>query len=714
MATITYDWFSVIGSFFLNNSFTAGNQHNPAIASDAARTRYFAAWDQANNLSMGARIISGNETPVTNEFSPHQAGLGIASFDPSVAGLANGSFVVTYTDFRLGPSDIRAALFGNDGVPILADIPVDISGSRSSDSDVAALADGGFVVTWTDDFGGGDLDLRARTFNADGTPREPGFSVDLDSTIATSASSVAGLAGGGFVVAWQQQPVAGGNQQVLLQRYGATGTIGGHVLLQGSSSLNNDIQVVALLDGGFAAAYTSNGSGDTGIIMQIFNVDGSQREVVSVNDGTPGVQNNPTVTLLSNGYIVVGWSSGTSFSMQAFTPDGDPAGASFLNPDGAIEVELAGLSGGLVASARESPFSDGSGNSIQGYLHELFRTTTGDDSGETLTGDSLLDVINAGGGNDIVSGGGGNDGLDGGSGNDTVVFDFRLVDATVTRGSDFLGDFLVIASGSTNAVVRRFETYVFTDGTIDTNDGSPLVDDLFYYSQNHDVWNAHIDADAHYNATGWREGRDPSAFFDTSIYLAAYPDVAAAGINPLSHFDTVGWKEARVPSLAFDPRQYLAANPDVAAANIDPLWHFLAAGASEGRLPFDAAKLITSRGFDYVYYLATNPDVKAAGVDALWHFQTVGWTEGRNPNARFDTAGYLATYTDVAAAHINPLDHYDVAGWHEGRDPSVNFDTTSYLAANPDVAAANVNPLMHFLYVGQDEGRSPFADGVWG
>jgi hypothetical protein len=297
-----------------------------------------------------------------------------------------------------------------------------------------------------------------------------------------------------------------------------------------------------------------------------------------------------------------------------------------------------------------------------------------------------------------------------GVGNDSITFDFRLVDATITYGANSV----LIESGSTLTVVSGFDRFVFTDGTVDNNDGSPLVDDLFYYSQNHDVWNAHVDADAHYNAHGWREGRDPNAFFDTSIYLSAYPDVAAAGTNPLSHFDTIGWKEARVPSLAFDPRQYLAANPDVAAANIDPLWHFLAFGASEGREPFDAAKLIATNGFDYVYYLATNPDVKAAGVDPLQHFQTTGWTEGRNPNALFDTAGYLATYTDVAAAHINPLDHYNVAGWREGRDPSVNFDTTSYLSAYGDVAAANVNPLMHFLYTGQDEGRSAFADGAWG
>jgi hypothetical protein len=711
MATITYQWFSVSGSVQLNNLNTSGNQNNPAIASDAARTRYLAAWDQPAHNFVNGRIVSNNGAPFVDEFIVNLTNLN-EQFDPSIAGLANGNFVVTYTDFSSDPDgDIRAALYNSSQIALMPAIDVHTVATKDSDSDVAALADGGFVVSWTIDLGGGNLDVLAHVFNADGTSRFGSFTVDPFTAIATSATSVAGLAGGGFVVAWQQQPVAGGNQEVWFQRYDANGgALGGHQLIQGFGSLNNDVQLVALQDGGFVAAFTSNATGDVGVTMRLFNADGSDRNVVFVNNGTPGVQNNPTVSLLSNGYIVVGWSSGQNFSMQAFTPGGDPAGDAFLNPDGAIEAELAGLSGGLVASARESPFSDGSGNSMQGYLHELFRTTTGDDSDETLTGDSLLDVINAGGGNDIVAGGGGNDGLDGGSGNDTVVFDFRLVDATITRA----GDFLQIVSGSTNAVVKRFESYVFTDGTVNNNDGSPLVDDLFYYSQNHDVWNAHIDADAHYNAAGWREGRDPSAFFDTSIYLAAYPDVAAAGANPLSHFDAIGWKEARVPSLDFDPRQYLAANPDVAAAGFDPLWHFLTFGANEGRQAFDAAKLITSRGFDYVYYLATNPDVAAAGVDALWHFQTVGWMEGRNPNALFDTAGYLATYADVAAAHINPLDHYAVAGWREGRDPSVSFDTTSYLSAYGDVAAANVNPLMHFLHVGQDEGRSAFADGVWG
>ena len=50
---------------------------------------------------------------------------------------------------------------------------------------------------------------------------------------------------------------------------------------------------------------------------------------------------------------------------------------------------------------------------------------------------------------------------------------------------------------------------------------------------------------AHYEAVGWKEGRDPSAGFDTLGYLAANPDVAAAGINPLDHFLQFGIYEGR-------------------------------------------------------------------------------------------------------------------------------------------------------------------------
>ena len=303
---------------------------------------------------------------------------------------------------------------------------------------------------------------------------------------------------------------------------------------------------------------------------------------------------------------------------------------------------------------------------------------------------------------------GGNQQFDAGIGFDTITFGFRLVDATVTHA----GNGVTITGPSSQTVLTGFERFVFTDGTVDNNDGSPLVDDLFYYAKYHDVWNAHADADAHYNSFGWQEGRDPNAFFSHGVYLSANSDVR--GVNPLAHFNSIGWQEGRLLSLNFDPAQYLAANPDVAAAHVDPLLHYLLFGYQEGRLPLAPTEFLSAGGFDYVYYLSHNPDVAAAGADALQHFEVFGWHEGRNPNALFDVNGYRANYPDVGAANVNPLDHYNLFGWHEGRDPSVNFDTTSYLAAYPDVAAAGVNPLQHYLQFGVHEGRSAFADGVWG
>ncbi|TMJ01411.1 MAG: hypothetical protein E6G97_16135 [Alphaproteobacteria bacterium] len=310
-------------------------------------------------------------------------------------------------------------------------------------------------------------------------------------------------------------------------------------------------------------------------------------------------------------------------------------------------------------------------------------------------------------GNDSYTATPGHEIIDAGAGVDTITFGFRLVDATVT----YSGNHVIIDGPGSHTVLSGFEVFNFTDGTVHNDDGSPLIDDLFYYSQYHDVWNAHVDADTHYNTLGWHELRDPNAFFDTNLYLSANPDVRASGANPLTQYDTVGWTQHRIPSLTFNGDYYLAANPDVAAAHVDPLLHFLANGAGEGRQPIAPTEWLMPNGFDFVYYMQHNPDVAAAKVDPYVHFETTGWKEGRNPNALFDTNGYLAAYSDIAAAHINPLDHFHTSGWLEGRDPSGGFDTNSYLAAYPDVAAAHIDPLVHYLANGIHEGRLTFADG---
>jgi hypothetical protein len=162
----------------------------------------------------------------------------------------------------------------------------------------------------------------------------------------------------------------------------------------------------------------------------------------------------------------------------------------------------------------------------------------------------------------------------------TFAFAFDASQVRIEQGRSF-----VIDPNGLSHDVTGIDQITFTDGTIVEKDGSPLVDDLFYYGSNKDVWRDGMDADTHYARFGWQEGRDPNAVFDTHAYLDAYQDVAAANMDPLAHYHTFGWKEGRDPSASFHTNAYEAANPDVRAEQIDPMLHYLQFGAVEGRSP---------------------------------------------------------------------------------------------------------------------------------
>jgi hypothetical protein len=215
-------------------------------------------------------------------------------------------------------------------------------------------------------------------------------------------------------------------------------------------------------------------------------------------------------------------------------------------------------------------------------LMVIDRTVNGTSGNDTFNGTAEAESYNGLGGNDTITGGPGNDLLNGGGGDDTTVFNFKLTDAKIS----FANNGIVLTGPDGRDVLLNFEHYKFTDGTVDTNDGNPLVDDLFYYITNPDVWAAHMDADAHFAQFGWKEGRNPNAFFDTKAYLNAYADVKAAGVNPLAHYAQSGAAEGRDPGIGFDTDKYLAANHDVAVAHGNPLEHYLAFGLNEGRFTY--------------------------------------------------------------------------------------------------------------------------------
>jgi hypothetical protein len=697
MSTTSYLWATSSPLALMNNVTAANHQVDPAIAANLDGTAFLGAWGTWPGVNpIGFRYMDASGAPITSEVNTY-----LNSEDASIAPLQGGGFIVTCTNHAVDPNgDIRAAIVSAQGIGKVF-FPIDATANVDRESDVALLSDGGFVVTWTRDFGAGDNDIVGQVFNANGSMRGGHFTGDSNNSLSTTHSAVAGLAGGGFVTVWEQSQVGSANTQAVFERYDAWGNaLGNHVVFDSLGNTNKDIQVAALADGGFVVAYADSGWGNgTDITARVFNADGTARtDFLHVNDAsngglTAGDQYLPSLTIMSNGGFAVGWRDDSAHEyVQAYDTNGNALGTNNNLEAHINEGEIAGLSGGRLAMVANSYLSDGSGGSIRSETFELARIVTGDDTNEVIqsVSDGLHEVI------------------DGKGGDDTVVFSKDLASYQLTD----LGSKIVVSGADGLHTLSNVEHLQFSDGTIDVNDGNPLFDTVYYMSHNLDVFHAHANALAHFNASGWHEGRDPNAFFSVNGYLATNPDVKALGMNPLDHYDQIGWHQGRDPGANFDTTLYLTHNPDVAAAGIDPLQHYLQSGMAEGRQTYQAIGTAVN-GFDAEYYLLHNADVAAANVDPYQHYLTAGWHEGRNPNAWFDTNGYLAHYQDVAAANINPLQHYEQTGWAEGRDPSAGFDTLGYLAANPDVAAAHVNPLDHFINTGIYEGRVAISDGVF-
>ena len=749
------------GAEFQANATTAGYQADAAIAV-LPDGRFVLSWtDQSASggdqslLAVRAQIFHPDGTPAGNEFL-----VNTTTFDtqatPTIAGLPDGRLVAAWTDVSQTGSDtdhgaVRAQIFNGDGTKAGSEFLVNTTAvSDQYAPTITALRDGHFVVAWTDTSATGadtsDQAVRAQVFDRDGTKVGDELVVNATTPSFQFDPTIAPLADGRFTVAWADASQAPGDESGLAIRaqifdtrtaavhikgtagdddyigtgfddtmrggpgndrldggggddtaifaqsrdqYSVQATEGGKFTVSGPDGVDTLSNFEHLrfadvtLDAGnlHAPQITSDGGGDSATLA--VSEHGTAVTTVSATDADPG-------TTLR--YAVTGGADASAFVIDpatgalAFAAAPDFANPTDADHDNSYVVQVR-ASDGVLTDTQTITVNVADVSEAPGFV--WLKGTRGDDTFTALPGNERIDAR---------------------GGNDTVIFDFKLTDAQVT----YAGNKVIIDSATSHTVLTGFERYVFADGTVDNNDGNPLVDDLFYYSQNHDVWNAGADADRHYHEFGWHEGRDPSAFFSTATYLSLYPDVKAVGADPLEHFHQAGWKEGRAPSFAFDDAAYLAANPDVAADHADPLAHFLEWGAQEDRQPFALDHLFAPNGFDYVYYLQHNPDVAAAHADPLQHFETFGWREGRNPNAWFDTNGYLAHYADVATSNLNPLTHYAQFGWHEGRDPSTAFDTLGYLAANPDVMASHADPLLHFLQFGVHEGRTAFADGAWG
>ncbi|WP_052955161.1 cadherin domain-containing protein [Microvirga vignae] len=352
----------------------------PAVTG-LAEGRFIVTWDAGSAIR--AQIFDAEGIVVAPAFSVSAAGA--SSVDRvDVAALPDGGFAISWHDNRtfggdLSGTGVHVRAFDQNGTAYL-ETQVNLSTiGNQADTSIAALPQGGYIVTWTDrgDPRLGDPWLvKARFLDSTGVPTGPEIVVNTTtSSVSSVESSVTVLANGNIAVAWFESSSAGNAHHIQIFDPANQQPVGTEITVPHGLSVVAAAgpKIVGLADGGFAIAWTANtdplsdGSG-RGVFVQAFDSDAQLvGEPMLANTQTLGDQYDPSIVALPGRGFMVSWTdlNGTGpdddqVKAQIFVPvepvtitsDGGGDEASFSVAEGAIVVtqvvaEAGGSSAGI-------------------------------------------------------------------------------------------------------------------------------------------------------------------------------------------------------------------------------------------------------------------------------------------------------------------------------------------------------------------------------
>ncbi|KPG94797.1 hypothetical protein AEQ67_21840 [Pseudomonas sp. RIT-PI-q] len=249
---------------------------------------------------------------------------------PSVAALAGGGYVVSWVSYSQDGSGngIYAQIFDASGAAVTGEVRVNSSTFDNQEQPaIGALGDGGYVVTWmSNGQDGNGYGIYAQRYDVGGTA--VGSEVRVNSTTLGSQEQpvISGLSDGGYVVSWMSSGQDGSGYGIYAQRYDASGTAVGSEVRVNSTTPGSQEQpaISGLSDGGYVVSWMSNGQDGSGFGIYSQRYDSGGVAVggeVRVNTVTLNNQSYPSVTALAGGGYVVIWFSqeqdGSSFGIYS-------------------------------------------------------------------------------------------------------------------------------------------------------------------------------------------------------------------------------------------------------------------------------------------------------------------------------------------------------------------------------------------------------------
>jgi len=359
----------------------------PSIAG-LSNGNYVVTW-RGSSVS-GFRIVDAAGAPVTSEiqFGGVNSGAGAFAFNPVVAPMANGGFVIASMEYSGGVYVIKAQRYGATGNAVGSQATVGQINSPSGILYIRPLASGGYVVVWADVPGGpGQFDIHAQIYDASGNAAGSAFILKSFTLIGNSSTGayqappvfdVAGLAGGGMVLVrdYYNAPLVTGWRDVFAQRFDATGAVqGSQIAVSNTSNLARVPRVSALTSGGFVVAWesTASTSGATFpslIRTRIFSATGvAQGNETAISDPTIG-SNGFVAGLTTGGYTAL-WTGAPNMAVQGFTSSGAQTGTALpvtnliANEQAAYPTIAAGLNGNFAVAWYSTILTFGNGASIK-------------------------------------------------------------------------------------------------------------------------------------------------------------------------------------------------------------------------------------------------------------------------------------------------------------------------------------------------------------
>ncbi|WP_157961302.1 calcium-binding protein [Microvirga flavescens] len=344
------------------------------------------------------------------------------------ATLSDGSYVVTWAQSATSSADfdVYQQHFDADGNPLGTESI--ISSTTTNDqvrSQIAALKDGGWVVTW---YSGGATggEIHQQRFNSSGSKVGAETIVNATTADRQSIPDIAVLADGSYVITWQSNLQDSSDFGVYQRHYDENGNaITGEIQVNTSvQGYQGDANIAALADGGWTVTWQGadqNQAGVYRIFQQTFNSNGTQRGGETIVDfAAPGTENaasRASIAALKDGSWVVIYAVGetegapTAAYVQRFGVNYVPDPVIDDKPDPVVALNWAGTAGNDVK--------------VGTILDDVLRGLAGKD---TLSG---------GDGDDRIYGGYGNDLLTGDAGKDIFVFDAKLGTSKTDRKVNF-------------------------------------------------------------------------------------------------------------------------------------------------------------------------------------------------------------------------------------------------------------------------------------